>query len=58
MNLVLQLTAPVRWTQTVLNMIRDGATCFTEFGPGPTLGNLVKRIVPETTTECLGADGE
>ena len=57
-NLVAQLTAPVRWTQTVLNMVRDGATCFTEFGPGPTLGNLVKRIVPDTPTECLGADGE
>ena len=55
-NLVKQLTSPVRWTQTVLNMVNDGAVRFTEFGPGPTLGNLVKRIVPETETECLGAE--
>ena len=46
----------MRWTQTVLNMVNDGAVRFTEFGPGPTLGNLVKRIVPETETECLGAE--
>ncbi len=57
-NLVAQLTSPVRWTQSVLNMVQDGADKFVEFGPGPTLGNLVKRIVPETTTECLGADAE
>jgi [acyl-carrier-protein] S-malonyltransferase len=55
-NLVKQLTSPVRWTQTVLNMVNDGAIQFTEFGPGPTLGNLVKRIVPDMTTECLGSD--
>lgn len=55
-NLVSQLTSPVLWTQTVLNMVRDGADAFTEFGPGPTLVNLVKRIVPEVGTECLGAD--
>ena len=57
-NLVAQLTSPVRWTQTVLNMVRDGADTFVEFGPAPTLGNLVKRIVPEVTTECLGTDNE
>lgn len=55
-NLVAQLTSPVRWTETVRNMVRDGATRFVEFGPAPTLQNLVKRIVPETETECLGAD--
>ena len=55
-NLVSQLTSPVLWTQTVLNMSRDGADTFTEFGPGPTLQNLVKRIVPEAVTACLGAD--
>ena len=57
-NLVKQLTSPVRWTQTVLNMVEDGAVKFTEFGPGPTLGNLVKRIVPGMETECLGSDEE
>ena len=57
-NLVAQLTSPVRWTQTVLNMVRDGADIFVEFGPAPTLGNLVKRIVPEVATECLGTDNE
>jgi len=55
-NLVEQLTSPVRWTQTVLNMVQDGADIFTEFGPAPTLQNLVKRIVPEVATECLGND--
>jgi [acyl-carrier-protein] S-malonyltransferase len=57
-NLVAQLTAPVRWTQTVLNMVQDGADHFVEFGPAPTLGNLVKRIVPEMEAECLGTDTE
>jgi [acyl-carrier-protein] S-malonyltransferase len=57
-NLVAQLTAPVRWTQTVLNMVHDGADHFVEFGPAPTLGNLVKRIVPEMEPECLGTDNE
>lgn len=57
-NLVAQLTAPVRWTQTVLNMVNDGADHFVEFGPAPTLGNLVKRIVPEMEAECLGTDNE
>ena len=42
-NLVAQLTAPVRWTQTVLNMIRDGAVSFTEVGPGNVLQGLVKK---------------
>lgn len=42
-NLVAQLTAPVRWTQTVLNMISDGADSFTEVGPGNVLQGLVKK---------------
>lgn len=42
-NLVAQLTAPVRWTQTVLNMIRDGAVSFTEVGPGNVLQGLVRK---------------
>ena len=43
-NLLAQLTAPVRWTQTVLNMINDGATEFNEVGPGIVLTKLIKRI--------------
>lgn len=43
-NLVAQLTSPVRWTQTMKNMIRDGATSFTEVGPGNVLQGLVKKI--------------
>ena len=45
-NLLLQLTAPVRWTQTVRNMIIDGATEFYEFGPGDVLKNLIRKIDP------------
>lgn len=43
-NLVAQLTAPVRWTQTVKNMIADGADEFTECGPGAVLQGLIKKI--------------
>ncbi len=43
-NLVAQLTAPVRWTQTVKNMIADGATEFIELGPGKVLQGLVLKI--------------
>ena len=43
-NLIAQLTAPVRWTQTVINMIADGATSFTEVGPGKVLQGLVKKV--------------
>lgn len=43
-NLVAQLTAPVKWTQTVVNMIADGATMFTEVGPGKVLQGLVKKV--------------
>ena len=47
-NLVAQLTAPVRWTATVQNMLADGATEFIEVGPGTALQGMVKRISPET----------
>ncbi len=49
-NLISQLTAPVRWTQTVQNMVADGATSFTECGPGKVLQGLVKKISPESET--------
>ncbi len=48
-NLIEQLTAPVRWTQTVKNMVTDGATIFTELGPGKVLEGLVRKIYPEAT---------
>lgn len=50
-NLIAQLTAPVRWTQSVLNMTADGADLFMELGPGNVLQGLVKKIAPEATTE-------
>jgi len=43
-NLITQLTAPVRWTQTVQNMIADGAKTFIEVGPGKVLQGLVKKV--------------
>jgi len=43
-NLIAQLTAPVKWTQTVQNMIADGATSFTESGPGTVLQGLIKKV--------------
>ncbi len=46
-NLIAQLTAPVRWTQTIENMINDGAKSFTEVGPGKVLQGLVKKINKE-----------
>lgn len=52
-NLVFQLTAPVKWTQSVQNMIKDGATSFTEVGPGKVLQGLVKKI--ERSAETASA---
>lgn len=49
-NLIAQLTAPVKWTQSVQNMIADGATEFIEVGPGNTLQGLVKKINREVAT--------
>jgi len=49
-NLISQLTAPVRWTQSVEQMITDGATLFTEVGPGKVLQGLVKKINREADT--------
>jgi [acyl-carrier-protein] S-malonyltransferase len=50
-NLVAQLTAPVRWTQTVKNMLRDGASSFTEVGPGKVLQGLIKKVDREVATD-------
>jgi [acyl-carrier-protein] S-malonyltransferase len=49
-NLINQLTAPVRWTQSVQNMVADGATQFTECGPGNVLQGLVRKIHREANT--------
>jgi [acyl-carrier-protein] S-malonyltransferase len=49
-NLIAQLTAPVKWTQSVQNMIADGADDFTELGPGNVLQGLIKKINPEIET--------
>jgi [acyl-carrier-protein] S-malonyltransferase len=46
-NLIIQLTAPVKWTQTVQQMIADGASSFTEVGPGQVLIGLVGKIDKE-----------
>jgi [acyl-carrier-protein] S-malonyltransferase len=46
-NLIAQLTSPVRWTQTIKNMINDGATEFIEVGPGNVLQGLIKKISSE-----------
>ena len=49
-NLIAQLTAPVKWTQTVKNMLEAGATSFTEVGPGSVLQGLVKKVDRSVTT--------
>lgn len=52
-NLIAQLTAPVRWTQSVQNMVADGATHFIECGPGKVLQGLVKKIAPPVEVGSL-----
>lgn len=49
-NLISQLTAPVKWTQSIQNMVKDGATLFTEVGPGKVLQGLVRKIEPTAET--------
>jgi [acyl-carrier-protein] S-malonyltransferase len=51
-NLIIQLTAPVKWTQSVQNMIADGATEFIEVGPGNVLQGLVKKINKDAQTSA------
>jgi [acyl-carrier-protein] S-malonyltransferase len=52
-NLVMQLTSPVRWTQTILNMIAGGATSFTEVGPGSVLQGLIKKVNKDILTDTV-----
>lgn len=52
-NLISQLTAPVRWTQSIQNMVKDGAVSFVECGPGKVLQGLVKKIAPQTEAGSL-----
>ena len=49
-NLIIQLTAPVKWTQSVQQMIKDGAALFTEVGPGKVLTGLIAKINKEVIT--------
>ena len=53
-NLIEQLTAPVKWTQTIENMIKEGATSFTEIGPGKTLQGLIKKV--DKNAETFGME--
>lgn len=53
-NLIAQLTSPVRWTQTIQKMITDGATSFTEIGPGKVLQGLIKKV--DRAMETSGVD--
>ena len=50
-NLIAQLTAPVRWTYIVRNMLSDGVTEFTELGPGSVLQGLIRKVDPNTVVE-------
>ena len=52
-NLILQLTSPVKWTQTMVNMMADGATIFIEVGPGTVLQGLVKKV--NSSIEAISA---
>ena len=54
-NLIAQLTAPVRWTQIVRNMLADGVTEFTELGPGNVLQGLIKKVDAEAAVESKAA---
>ena len=52
-NLLVQLTAPVRWTQSVENMVAEGATHFTEVGPGTVLQGLISKIAKDVHVEGI-----
>ena len=53
-NLIAQLTGPVKWTQTVEHMLQDGASSFTETGPGKVLQGLVKKVNRDAVTASAG----
>lgn len=55
-NLIAQLTGPVRWTQTIKHMLEDGATSFTEVGPGSVLQGLVKKVDRHLPTESAAIE--
>ncbi len=55
-NLISQLTAPVKWTQSVQKMVQDGASSFVEVGPGKVLQGLVKKIHPEAEVASAEID--
>lgn len=55
-NLLMQLTSPVLWTQSVRNMVADGADSFLEIGPGTVLQGLVRKIAPEVAVAGLSAN--
>jgi len=55
-NLIAQLTSPVKWTQTAKNMIADGATSFTEVGPGNVLQGLIKKVDRKMTTQSASIE--
>ncbi|MCS6980310.1 MAG: ACP S-malonyltransferase [Flavobacteriales bacterium] len=56
-RLIEQLTAPVRWTQTIRNMWQAGARTFLECGPGNVLQGLVRKIVPEAVADAVPEEG-
>jgi [acyl-carrier-protein] S-malonyltransferase len=51
-NLIKQLTAPVLWTKTIQNMVKNGATQFVEFGPGEVLQGLIRKIDTGVRVSC------
>ena len=54
-NLIAQLTAPVRWTYIVKNMLADGVGAFTELGPGTVLQGLIRKVDAQATVESKSA---
>jgi [acyl-carrier-protein] S-malonyltransferase len=52
-NLIKQLTAPVKWTQTMRQMLADGATDFTEVGPGKVLQGLLRKVDRQVTADSI-----
>lgn len=56
LNLIAQLTAPVKWTQTMQQMLKDGMTSYTEVGPGKVLQGLLKKIDRQFPTNSAGLD--